>query len=194
MASNNQDQGISPITLLIYELIDLYTRFSKNAEVMFPLDRILFTIENLNSSHPPYEKLFKQVIDALENNSLHHPNRDDTQFWAGFFFVDTIGLPFRVVLNAYAKAYDYLIRQKPDHDIILLKYHIGNCMLLLIEYWMSKAESQVKEVPTLETYTKKEEKNLFYAEILDARDEIDDIMRAIKVIIKDFLSNFLAGN
>lgn len=158
--------------------------FEKKEKIMFPISRILMTIETLNSVHEPFLNTLQQLLNAVmgpqQKKSGPTPQliKEEMQYWATYFFIDKLSMPFRHIFYTYRDIYDTLANQEESTFVL---FHICNCILVLIEWWLIKAQTHQRE-SALTTYApKKVDQTAASIEIYSIRDELEEMFEKIQV-------------
>jgi len=165
-------------------MLELYTLFVKRKEIMFPMRKILLTLEIINSNHEPFFNTLQQLMNSLLGPPQQKKTpvkfiKEDMQYWASYFFTDKLEFSFKQVLNAYREIYDL---QAVEEDGHFIQFHICNCMLVLIEWWLIKAQNYTKEIGSLSLQGKKADQSSALSEVYNVREEIFDILNKLEVI------------
>jgi len=152
---------------------------------MFPMRKILFVIESINSNHEPFFDTLQQLMNSLLGPTQQKKTqvkfiKEDMQYWATYFFTDKLEFSFKQVLNAYREIYDL---QTVEEDSHFIQFHICNCMLVLIEWWLIRAQNYTREANSLSLHGKKTDQSSALSEIYNIREEIFDILNKLEVII-----------
>jgi len=158
---------------------------------MFPLTKILYVIETINANHEPFSQTLQQLTASLvgQNNPKSKPaqfnfNKEDMQYWATYFLTDKLEFSFRQVLDAYRDIYGQLLEEEGTH---FLQFHICNCLLVLIEWWLIKAQAHVRDGSMGNLYEKRFEQDSAVSDVYSAREEILEILNQLEVIIHHFI-------
>ena len=169
------------------KLLDLHTAFSKKLDLMFPLTRILHVIESINANHEPFARTLQHLIESLigqQNSKKKAPqfnfNKEEMQYWATYFLTDKLEFSFRQVLNAYQDIHSQILDEDSND---FLQFHICNCMLVLIEWWLIKAQIYINDGNLGNLYEKKFEHGSAVSDVWSARDEILSILNQFEVLL-----------
>lgn len=163
--------------------------FEKKEKIMFPLRRILMTIESLNSVHEPFLNTLQQLLNAVmgptpkKNAPTLQLIKEEMQYWATYFFIDKLNMPFRQIFYTYREMYEHLANEEESTFVL---FHISNCILVLIEWWLIKAQTHQRE-SFMTTYGKKLDQTAASIEIYSIRDEIEEMFEKIQVKTKFFM-------
>jgi len=173
------------------KLLELHTTFEKRLDQMFPLTRILYAIETINASHEPFSKTLQKMVTALivQNSAKsksppeYNFNKEDMQYWAIYFLTDQLAYSFRQVLNAYQNIYSQFAEEDEKY---FLKFHFCNCTLVLIEWWLIKAQFSQNDGGVVSLHEKRFEQGSPSSDVWNARDEILDLLNQLEEDLKIF--------
>ena len=130
----------------------------------------------------------QQLVNVISDKSqqgrqsLQKPQtafiKEDMQYWATYFFTEKLELPFQQILQSYQQIYG---AQSLEDDTNFMRFHLCNCMLVLIEWWLIKAQNYINESSSISQYGKKPIQTSAFTEILELGDEVLEILNNLEV-------------